>query len=86
MRTWDLWTDWLIVVIHRAANVLNDCFSLFWSTMCVGGASMMALLHEFVCWMNCRYHSYLTGAREGEGVAGQSKQLGGTLTGRIRCM
>ena len=44
MRTWDLWTDWLIVVIHRAATVLNDCFFHFQEyNVCVWGVNDGAL-------------------------------------------
>ena len=43
--------------------------------MCVCGASMMALLHEFVCWMNCCYHSPHWG--EGRGRGSRTKQATG---------
>ena len=54
--------------------------------MCVCGASMMALLHEFVCWMNCHYHSPHWDEGRGRGSRTKASGWGGSLTGCIRCM
>ena len=76
MMTWDLWSDWLTAVQYRAATVLHDCFFHFpLYNVCVWGASMMTLLQESVCWLNCRYHSPHWGERRGRGS--RTKQAAG---------